>query len=439
MSLSRRLILILWLALTVVGAASACVAYARALSSANELLDYQLQQIAGFLVAQRNPDLRRPDPAVRVDVDHDEEDDIVVALFDEYGQPLGRSDPDAGALRVAFPGFRELRIRHADYRAFELHGNGRVIVVAQQIQTRREVAESAALSSLLPILVLLPVLGFAIYAVTRRTLRPLQALSAELSSRAALSMQPLPTDGLPLEIQPVVLQMNALLRRLGEAVEHEKRFIADAAHGLRTPLAALQLQADVLDGSGDPAEHGERLADLRRGIRRTARLAEHLLVLSRGGQRPAAAHRCAVDAVLREIVDQCWPLAEAGSCRIELATQIKADVAGDARLLGVLLGNLLDNALRYTPARGIVRVLGRHDAGSAIVEIVDEGPGLPESELEKVFERFYRVPHDESDGSGLGLAVVRSVSARLGGSVYLRNRTDRPGLIAEVRLPVVPA
>lgn len=439
MSLRRRLTLTLWLALLVVGGISAGIAYWQALSNANELLDYQLQQVAGFIAAEKTPNLQLVSHPVSVDVDHDEEDDIVVSITSEDGRAVMASNRDWLGVTQKQPGFANYQNHGTEYRVFALPSSGRQILVAQQLATRREVAGSAAMSSLAPILVLLPVLGVAIWLVTRRTLSPLHALSRELPSRPVLSLEPLRVSGLPSEVRPFVEEMNRLLTRLSEAISHEKRFIADAAHGLRTPLAALQLQADVVDGSPDPTERQARLADLRKGITRTARLAEHLLVLSRAGHRNVGHTSCDIQTVLRDLADQYRPIAEHLQVSIQLVQASRQQVMGDARLLMVMLGNLLDNALRYTPAKGVVEVVSRTDGSSVVVDIADEGPGLPETELERVFERFYRAPDDPSEGSGLGLAAVRSIVNDLGGAATLKNRSDRAGLIARVILPSAPS
>jgi two-component system OmpR family sensor kinase len=297
-------------------------------------------------------------------------------------------------------------------------------------------AATAAFTAFLPVVLLIPMLGLLIGMVIRRQLHPLSNTARAVAARSPLALDPLPVNGLPAEIRPLIDQINRLLARVAVSNQNEQRFIADAAHALRTPLAALQLQADVLDGSQDVVERAARVAELRAGIRRTVRLSHHLLVLARSESAHSSPRlSTAADRAISEAFNVYGPIAAARGVELCQVASCTAEVAADPRDLAQLLGNLLDNALRYTAAGGRVAVSATAEADGVLIEVTDEGPGLPESELEKVYQRFYRSPGDSTEGSGLGLAVVRGIVERLHGRIQLANRTDRSGLIARLWLP----
>jgi two-component system OmpR family sensor kinase len=240
-------------------------------------------------------------------------------------------------------------------------------------------------------------------------------------------------------VRPLVDEINRLLHRLSTAVEREQRFVTDAAHALRTPLTALQLQAEILEGGSSSEERAARLSELRAGIRRVIRLSEQLLSLARSQSEtgPITA-TTELDSTLQEVA--AFYAASASAKQIDLAVEAgsSARVYGNARRLTLIFGNLLDNSLRYTPAGGHIRIRASAAGGVARVEVWDEGCGLPPSELERVFERFYRAPGSEGSGSGLGLATVDALVGQLGGQVVLENRVDHTGLVAIVTLPLAP-
>jgi two-component system, OmpR family, sensor kinase len=300
------------------------------------------------------------------------------------------------------------------------------------------VESGVALATLLPIVLLLPVLALVIGFVIRRHVAPLDAAAAALARRPAASFEDLPVENLPAEVRPLVEEINRLMLRLETTVVREKQFVTDAAHALRTPLTALQLQVDVLDGGQDEQEKTVRLAELRTGLRRIIRLSEQLLSLARN---ESAAGPIEEKTDLRRGLDDVSQLyadaARVGNVRLQVESDAPVSVPGSPRRLGLILGNLVENAIRYSPVGGAVSIRTSIAGGRARIEVWDEGVGLPPTELERVFERFYRSPGDTSNGSGLGLSTVDSIVRQLGGSVWLENRADTSGLIAIVTLPVV--
>lgn len=437
-SLRRHLLISLWLTLALVGAGSAVVTFLLTQQEFNELLDYQIEQISTFVGARAFVAESSTRITPRLKLDRDVEDAYMVSVRDAADNPIYDSGPELKGLSVKWVGMRTVTLGPNDYRVLSTLSGTRRIVVAQQMEVRREAAVGAALSALLPVVILLPMLGLVISFVIRRQLQPLSTTALEVARRPPLALDPLPVVGLPEEVLPMVNEINRLLARLHAASEHEQRFIADAAHALRTPLAALQLQADVLDGSQDATKRANRIAELRAGIRRAVRLANHLLLLAR--HVPASGPIVSqIDLVLAitEAYELYAPIAAARGVQMHLHAPAGAIVCGDAGQIAQLAGNLLDNAVRQTQAGGCVVISVRAVESDACLAIIDEGPGLPETELAKVFERFYREPGDATEGSGLGLAVVRGIVERIDGRVLLKNRTDRSGLIARVWLPCV--
>ncbi len=426
-SLRRRLFFALLVAVCAVGALSAVVAYQQVNRQAKVLLDSQLEQLAALAAGRDTQSVPRT---------KDGDNDIAVATWHRDGTLEYASSPLLRQQRATKAGFSEVMLENQPYRLYagqigELH-----VEVAQPVDVREDQALAAALAALLPILLLVPLLAVVIALVLRALLQPVRELSASVARRDAFAAEPLHLRGLPSEVVPLVEEINKLLERQHEASQRERDFIADAAHALRTPLAALQLQADVLDGSPDPAERAARLADLRAGIQRAARLSAQLLALARtDSSAPIEIAAVDLDAALGEAHALYAPAANLAAIELAIDARSHAQVSADQRGLLLIVGNLLDNALRYTPAHGRIELLAKCSGGTATVEVRDQGPGIVESELQGVFERFRRRADDARAGSGLGLATVQSLVRQLGGTVSLHNRADGHGLIARVSLP----
>lgn len=427
-SLRWRLLLSLWIAVSLVGVIAATIAYRKVNHEAKGLLDNQMQQIASIVAAQivATQEPRRA-----------RDSDIEVAVWNADGTPRYVSTALLSVPRTDGPGFSEIMLKGEPYRVYAVDIGGRHIEVAQPVDVREDQAEAAAEAALLPSLLLLPVLAGVIALVIRTLLRPIHAVAATIARRGALTDGALDARALPSEVVPLVEEINRLLERQREALERETAFIADAAHALRTPLAALQLQADVLDGSPREDERAVRLSALRAGIRRAAHLSDQLLSLARSNARGTITEEHSdLDGALREVATLYTEALSAAHGFLELDLRAEARVRCDKRRLLLIFTNLLDNAVRHTPKGGRVQIAAFAQQGRAHVEILDDGPGLPPEELTRVFQRFYRAPNARGDGSGLGLATVRSLVTQFGGSVELRNREGASGLIVHLRLPL---
>jgi signal transduction histidine kinase len=449
-SLHRGLTLWLWVTVGVVGAVCVVIGTLQAHRETQAQLDYQMQQVAHMLAGQTfaatagSTELTNPQMLPRIHIHHDKDDELIVTVRDASGQLLyasrsNRQIPGGVLPNLDSLGFQTVDLGNGEYRIFAAQSRDLHIEVAQSMDMIREAEAGVAMATLLPIGLLFPILAVVLGFAIRRQLKPLDGAAAAVANRPPLSLDLLPEEGMPAEVRPLVDEINRLLHRLSTAVEREQRFVTDAAHALRTPLTALQLQAEILEGGSSSEERAARLSELRAGIRRVIRLSEQLLSLARSQSEtgPITA-TTELDPTLQEVA--AFYAASASAKQIDLAVEAgsSARVYGNARRLTLIFGNLLDNSLRYTPAGGHVRIRASAAGGVARVEVWDEGCGLPPSELERVFERFYRAPGSEGSGSGLGLATVAALVQQLGGQVVLENRVDHTGLVAIVTLPLAP-
>ena len=432
---SLRSTLLAWLlgAVVVIGLGGGYLIYRNALAEANAFFDYHLRATAMLLRDQaygfaQAPGLPREVPDY----------DFVVQVWTLDGRLVYLSDPQAHLPSRITLGFSTETSGDGRFRTFSVVARDYLIQVAQPMAERERRAARLAFRTLLPFGLLMPVLALLIGWIVNRTLAPLNELALRLRRREPMATEPLAVRGVPDEVTPLVDALNDLLRRLATALEHERAFIADAAHELRTPLTALRLQVDALGTAGESPERQPALARLDSGVARATRLVEQLLAMARLEHRATPAHeRVGLDSVAREVVEELLPLADRKHIDLGVEAAADVEVTGDRQALAVLLRNLVDNALRYTPEEGRVDVRIARDAASsaAILEVVDTGPGIPAAERSRVFDRFYRVPGTATPGSGIGLAIVKVIADRHGASIDLDSGPGRAGLVVRVRFP----
>jgi signal transduction histidine kinase len=409
--------------LSVVGLSAlvgAGITYYNVLHETEALFDYQLRQMA---LSLRDQGFIPPDEAAALAND---DFDFVVQIWTIDGTRIYTSNPGLALPPRAILGFAEIRLGDGTWRMFSTATRDRVIQVAQPVAIRRSLAAQAALRGVAPILALGPILAVAIGWSVSVSLWPVRRLAAEVKRRDADALDPVAASGLPAEVSPLVESINALLARLRSAFDAQRAFVSDAAHELRSPLTALKLQLQLLRRSTDPASRDEALEALAAGIERATHLVTQLLTLARaepGGQRAAPAPTDLAETA-RQAVADVVPLADAKSIRLSLQARGVDTVLGDAMELRILVRNLVDNAVRYTPAGGQVELTVGEDGGQVVLTVDDSGPGIPESDRSRVFDRFFRradgdaAGRDET-GSGLGLAIVRNIAQRHGASVHL--------------------
>jgi two-component system OmpR family sensor kinase len=319
-----------------------------------------------------------------------------------------------------------------------------VVQVGQPVASRDLLARDLSLRTLMPMLLLIPLLVALIAWLLQRGLEPLRETSLLVSNRDAARLDPLPTDNVPEELRPLVEQINALLGRLDASLGAQRRFLADAAHELRSPVAALSLQVQLAARAQSDAARHAALVELGRGTERARRLVQQLLDYARLEPGVPSSPLAPLDLapLVREVVGASAPRAE------ELAVDLGADAPDPAPIHGCepelrsLVENLVDNALRYAPPGSAITVGARPLGGDIELSVIDSGPGIPVPERERVFERFHRVPGDATPGTGLGLSIVKKIVERHHGSITLGEAhpgAARPGLAVRIRIPLVQA
>jgi two-component system OmpR family sensor kinase len=428
--------LLAWLlgALVVVGLVMGYTAYRRAHHDLDELLDYQLQQLAFSLSRQSvgmvpsSPGMPLPEP------------DFITQVWDRDGVLMFYSRPSVAIPMRPRPGFSNMDWKGQSWRVFTQLDGTRIIQVAHPLSLRREMAADFARRALLPLIALLPLMAIGIWLLVGRALAPLSSISAALRARTPAALEPLPREDLPEELVPLVGSLNDLLQRLQHTLEVQRQFVGDAAHELRSPLTAVQLQLSLLKRAAGEEERALAIERLERGVQRSNRLVQQLLTLARQDpQAPEGAiEHVDMNQLARELVADFEPQAVLNRQTLRLAAASEpVMVRGDREALRIMLSNLIDNAMRYTPVGGnvVVRTSRRDD--DALIEVEDTGPGIAPEQRSRVFDRFFRVPRAAvEEGSGLGLAIVKRVTDRHAGAVSLDDASCGTGLKVSVRLPV---
>jgi two-component system, OmpR family, sensor kinase len=407
--------------------------YLRARAELDELFDYQLRQMALSLRDRAFEQFVVVSP-----FDIQDDFDFVIQVWSNEGVRLYYSRPHAALPERAQLGFATISTPEGDWRVFGVQQRDVTIQVAQPMRMREEIAASAALRTLAPFLALLPILALLVWITVGRGLRPLEAVAGAVKARTPAALHPLPGQNLPEEVRPLVAALNDLLERLGRALETQRQFVADAAHELRTPLTALRLQIQLAERAQSDEERASAFASVKQGLERATHAVGQLLTLAR--QEPEAADRpfapVEFAGLARAVIAQCAPLAEAKAIDLGMGRSETATISGDGEGLRVMLSNLVDNAIRYTPRGGRVDVSTLVADGKAVIEVVDNGPGIPPQDRERVFDRFYRHEESGDSGSGLGLAIVKKVAERHRAQVTLSDGPGSRGLAVRVVFPL---
>ena len=406
-------------------------AYWLAQEEANELFDYQLKQVAVSLNGSN--DL----PITVIAVDEDPDEDNVVQVWNTQGKPLFSSNPSGSLPRYDLLGLHTEAYQQKHWRIYNMLRQDLFIQVAQPIAVRDELAAELAGRILIPFVLLIPLLAGLIWWAVARSLRPLQAVTSAVTARDEDSMQALDETGLPTEIRPMVVALNQLFTRLSYSMQLQRTFIADAAHELRTPLTALKLQLELTERATTDAQRQSDFAKLNTRLNRSIHLVRQLLTLARSESRLEAEPFTYIDlsALVQDVVQDLMPLAEIS--RIDLRADIgdKVTVLGQPENLTIVISNLLDNAIRYTPLLGQVRISVTLEAGHAVIRVIDNGHGIAMHERERVFDRFYRCEGTAETGSGLGLAIVRNITEAHHATLTLSDNVSESGLMVTIIFP----
>ncbi|HEV3104990.1 MAG TPA: ATP-binding protein [Trinickia sp.] len=395
---------------------------------ASELFDYELRAVALSLprsVAPGNDALAS-------------EDRIVIDIWDDSNRLVYSSQHALPGERMQ-EGFRTIERDEKHWRVFGSRQPDRFVQVAQPVSVRDALALRLALRTLWPFGLLLPATIALVLVVIARGLEPIGSLSRALSTRSFDALEPL-RPNVPVEIEPLVQALNDLLARLNAASHAQRTFVADAAHELRSPLTALKLQLQAAERDGSLKGEGLTLDGIQTRLNRIIHLVQQLLALAReDAQAASAMSPISLRRLAEQAVSDFWLLAEAKAIDLglefvppSLSASDRFEVMGEPHALTVLLNNLLDNAIRHTPTGGRVDLVLRRDAHGIGVEVRDTGPGIPEAELTRVFDRFYRGEQAQGQGSGLGLAIVSRIAQRHRVTLQLRNNGEATGLIVSV-------
>jgi two-component system OmpR family sensor kinase len=411
------------------GLVAALASFGLAYSDARELQDDMLRQIANLSVVRTTAPVasvtQTPDPDN--DWITDRESRVTIYHLPSNAAPAWLKRDLSPGLHTLDTGPEELRVYVSEEQ------NGRRKVVTQPTEVRDEIAFNSALFTLIPLLLLIPVLAGLIVYIVRNELAPITRLSASLDEQSAERPLPVSDVGLPQEITPFVHAINRLLGRVSVLMSQQRRFIADAAHELRSPLTALSLQAQNLNSAGSIEVMRERVVPLQEGIARARLLTEQLLNLARTQSGDGIESRIDVSAMARELVAEILPLAEARHIDLGIEEVAPLSLPADPEALRLILRNALDNAIKYTQDRGKVTLRMLTENNHAVIEVVDNGPGIPVLERDRVFEPFYRINGTDVDGSGLGLAIASEAAARMGGTVTLHEVRYGAGSIFRYR------
>ena len=442
-SIQARLLALVLGLVTLVWLVAAGLTWLDAQHELDELLDSHLAQAAALLVVQQIETGRGGDDDVMprdAPLLHKYAAKVAFQVFHE-GRLVARSE-NVGTvpLSMELSGFSTVRQPdQTKWRVFATRGaeNDVQVFVGEQTSSRDAILMAVLRGLLMPLLLAMPVLALVLWWAVRLGLRPLRLMGATIAARQPNAIEPLTLKGLPLEVQALVRALNGLFGRIGELIESERRFTADAAHELRTPIAAIRTQAQVALGSGpDEAGREHALRQTLAGCDRATRLVEQMLTLARletAGTTQTG--RVELGALARQVAAAMAPTALARGQALELDAGLACDVAGDEMLLGVLLRNLIDNALRYSPDGARVLLAVTHDAGAVVLAVHDSGPGLNDEQMARLGERFYRVLGSDQPGSGLGWSIIRRIAQVHGAALQVRRSALLGGLEVTLRCP----
>ena len=445
-SIERYLLAWILGALTLGAVLVALVTYLVTLDEMNEVFDANLKNVAEAVASHRHSgyglgaDLPLDLPQ-RTDAPEDAE--IVTLTWNRAGQRIFASDPRVKVPFTDSEGLSRPRVDGEDWIVYSSVRAEAVAQAAQRVVSRQEMAEDSAATVFPPMLVLVVVVGGLLVFGLRRGLQPLGSAARDIAARSARALDPIAAGDVPREITPLVTSINGLVARLSIAFSAQRHFLADAAHELRTPVTALKLQLQLLRRSADEASREEAMAELEAGIGRAQRLIEQLLQVARAepdGERPRM-EPVELGELVRSVVGNLSIKAERHGIDLGASGPAGIVVKGDANQLIVLLNNLVENALRYTPQGGVVDVEAGRRGEQPELRVIDSGPGIPEPERQRVFDRFYRCEDApalarDGGGSGLGLAIVQAIAERHDAVVSLHTPASGQGL--EVRVAFAP-
>ena len=405
----------------------------------DELLDGHLAQAAALLVVQQVSEVGDDDHGVDAPTLHRYAPKVAFQVWHEGRLSMRSSNAPAQPMVPAGQplkrGFATVQIAGTAWRVFVTEGAERDVrvYVGEQLAARAAILWALLRATLMPMAVALPLLALAAWWAVRRGVAPMRKLGRALAGRDPRTLQTVEVAGAPSEMVPMLDALNSLFGRIGSLMESERRFTADAAHELRTPIAAIRTHAQVALAEADDHLRRHALQSMLEGCDRAARLVDQLLTLSRleAGLAPARAS-LDLSALARSVAAEVAPLALEKQQSLELQAAQACSVLAEETLMRVLLRNLLDNAVRYSPPQARVRVQVRREEGGIVLCVEDSGPGLADADAQRLGERFFRVLGSGQSGSGLGWSIVRRIAAAHGASVRVGRSAELGGLAVDL-------
>lgn len=437
-SIKTRLLAAITFALTLATLCAAAAIYSSVENEINRLLDNSLRQVALAYQNVRSQDILR----IRRDFFAQDESMVVQIIDPNTGaKALSRSmDPLPIADQI---GFSNVKIGGEIWRLYTTQNSyGQIIEVAQPTFVRSEIALQSAKSVLLPLFFMLVLIALVCQIIIGQGFRALSRTASAIGRRSPSSLTPLSLKGLPSEIEPLVSSLNNLLEQLSDSLKAQKRFASDAAHELRTPLTALTLQIQLAERAKTEEARQKAFGRLKDGIKRATRLVTQLLTMARLDPDNRSQPLLPLDltALAHSVCDELAPLAAQKNIKLKAASDKPAVAIANEDALRLLMNNLCDNAMRYTPADGHIEIRTYIRDSKAFIEVCDDGPGVPETERERIFERFYRAEGTKTiPGTGLGLAIVRRVAELHGGTPSLESGLNGKGVCFRISFPVAGA
>lgn len=437
-SLRARLLGFILGAILVAALAQAVTAYYAALRQADEIFDRHMQKMALSLRSGTPLTNERPNSAFNADRDSE---DFFVQMWSASGAPIFQSAAHRRLRQPGPAGFSYIEsLDHRTYRLFVIDTPQQVIQVAQDMAARRDMARRLAIHTVAPVALMAPLLMLVVWWVVSRSLAPVANVRHQVAARKADDLHPVNDQGLPDEVRPLIQELNLLFDRVRQAFDAQQCFVADAAHELRSPLAALKIQLQGLQRAPSDAARDVAIKRLAAGIDRAGHLVDQLLVLARQ-QVDASAQpglqRVALDQIGLLALADAMPAAQARGIDLGVHRADSVELRGDAEALRTLVRNLLDNAIKYTPGGGTVDLSIQAGPVGLVLAVEDNGPGIAPRDRARVLDRFYRLSGSGVEGSGLGLAIVKAIAERHGAHVSLDDSPRLRGLRVQVHFPSV--
>ena len=411
-SLKSRLLWYVAVVVALTASFQVFMAFQTTIHETDEIFDYQMQQVA-FSLRPATQGNGISTVQNRIDNDNDEDDEFLIQIWAGEGdQPFHTNDQILQIPRMV-EGFSNVTVKNKVFRVFSLSSGDHLIQIAQEEGVRSKIAGRLAVRTVAPILATVPILFFLVWRGVSVAFKPISKITSQLSSRRGNQLQSLPSDGLSREVAPFVNEINSHYERVRNTVEVQRRFLSDAAHELRSPIAALMLQMEVLNRTLESEPQHKASLSLKMGIARAMRVVEQMLALE---QQQAAQlnsdfpNNVDLVKIVSSSIHDVSNIASQKQVVILENILNQCVVSGNPEMIYIMVRNVLDNAVRYSPVMGVVHVVLEKCELGYVLCVRDQGPGISSEQKERVFDRFYRVPGTEGVGSGLGLAIVKEIA-----------------------------